>query len=59
MIGINVPAKIRRMSKRRQKIAITRRIRTELAQFAGRENTPLLRAQLTRVIIAKATGSTA
>lgn len=43
MIGISfdcgpmLPAKLRRMSKRRQKIAIQRRISRELMKFVGRK----------------------
>lgn len=35
--GVRLPAKFRRMSKRRQKIAVRRRISHELMKFVGRK----------------------
>ena len=50
---MNIPAKIRRMSKRRQKIAIRRLIQAELQRFVGQPNSQMVRAEVRRVIFDK------
>lgn len=44
--GVRLPAKLRRMSKRRQKIAIKRRINREVMSFVGREYSYEMRDEL-------------
>jgi hypothetical protein len=48
---MNIPAKIRRMSKRRQKIALKKRIQVALRKFVGQPNSPLVRADINRAIM--------
>ena len=51
---IHIPAKIRRMSRRRQKVAIKRGLQHDLENLvSGKPNSPLVRAEVTRAILNK------
>lgn len=52
-----MPSRIRKMLRRRQKIALRKIFVDELAKFAGQINSPLTRAEITRVIVGKFGGS--
>lgn len=50
---LNIPSRISRMSKRRQKVALKAWIQKDLQPFVGKPNSPLLRADVERVIMSK------
>lgn len=47
---MTLPAKLRRMSRRRQKIALAKRIQDDLVKLVGQPNSPAVRAQVVRVV---------
>lgn len=48
-----VSSKISHMSKRRQKIALKKRINTELKCFVGKPNSQIVRAEVSKVLFEK------
>ena len=50
---IDIPARIRRMSRRRQKVAIRHWLEKDLQRFVGQPNSPLVRAEVTKIMMGK------